>query len=89
MRWRIIVRRIAFEGASNLVVGRGEINESLTMAEAMRIAPFATPTGYEIVYSSLQTSGFILLDRIPRPDIGCLPCIGSLTSLVSTYSKKV
>ena len=46
--------------------------------EMMVIAPFTTPTGYEIVHCSLETPGFIFLDCIPRPDVGCLPCIGGL-----------
>ena len=39
------------------------------MAEGMIIVPFAMPTGYEVVYRSLETSGLILLDSIPRPDV--------------------
>ena len=51
MRWRMIVRRIAFEGASNLVVK--VVGRLLDVTEAMRIPPFSTPAGYEIVYGSL------------------------------------
>ena len=73
MRWRMIVRRIALEGASNLAMelARG-------IMEMVVIAPFATPTGYEIVYCSLETPRFIFLDCIPRPDVGCLPCVRGL-----------
>lgn len=79
MRWRMIVRRIALDGASNLVVGRvrwRRINDC--HGETIGIVPFATSAGYEIVYCSLETSRLIFLDCIPRPDVGCLPCIGSL-----------
>ena len=48
------------------------------MVETIGVVPFSTPAGYEIVYCSLETSRLIFLDRIPRPDKGCLPGIGSL-----------
>jgi len=49
------------------------------MTEMIDIAPFATPTGYEIVNCSLEASGLIFLDCIPRPDVGRFPCVGSLS----------
>ena len=61
-----------------MVKSDGINRESSVMAEGMIIAPFAMPTGYEVVYRSLETSGLILLDSVPRPVVGCLPCVGSL-----------
>ena len=89
MRWRMIVRRIAFEGASNL--GKkwwNQQGESSFMMERMIIAPFATPTGYEVVYRGLETSGLILLDGIPRPDVGCFPCVGCLNLMSTRPTRK-
>jgi len=84
----MIVRRIAFEGASNLITRRMRGCISLVV-ETVGIAPFATSTGYEIVYCSLETPRLIFLDCVPRPDVRRLPCIGSLgASLMSTYPKE-
>ena len=59
------------------------------MAGTGGIGPFATSTGYEIVYCSLETPRLIFLDCIPRPDVRRLPCIGNLgASLMSTYPRE-
>ena len=81
----MIVRRIAVDGASNLVVvGK----RSLVMTEGVGIVPFSTSAGYEVVDCSLETSRLVFLDCIPRPDIGCFPCVRSLASLMNVRPKE-